>query len=153
MPYAFHLATIFKYVAVKISVQQRDTTSTGRRIPLKQNLCTFDTHISTARVSNLSMTQDYNRYCRLVRGPKVEQQITNNRPNYRVIFIVMPIHNLQLINTRTAVDISIVWILSSSEMLLSLGWFRTDVSELRIGPIFKGKDVQEGYFDPWRRDR
>ena len=34
-------------------------------------------------------------------------------------------------------------ILSSSGMLLSLGWFRTDVSGLRIVPIFKGQDVKE----------
>ena len=43
-------------------------------------------------------------------------------------------------------------ILSSSGMLLSLGWFRTDVSGLRIVPIFKGQDVKEegpGYWTTW----
>jgi hypothetical protein len=34
------------------------------------------------------------------------------------------------------------WILPSSGMLRSAGWFRTDVSGLRIGPIFKGQYVQ-----------
>ena len=38
------------------------------------------------------------------------------------------------------------WILSSSGMLCSVGWFCTDVSGLRIGPIFKGEAVRE---DPW----
>jgi hypothetical protein len=28
-------------------------------------------------------------------------------------------------------------------MLRSVAWIRTDVSGLRIGPIFKGQDVQE----------
>ena len=32
--------------------------------------------------------------------------------------------------------------LSSSGILRSVGWFRTDVSGLRIGPIFKGQYVQ-----------
>jgi hypothetical protein len=29
------------------------------------------------------------------------------------------------------------WILASSRLLRSVGWFRTDVSGLPIGPIFK----------------
>jgi hypothetical protein len=33
--------------------------------------------------------------------------------------------------------------MSSSGALLSVGWFRIDVSELHIGPILKGQDVQE----------
>ena len=32
-------------------------------------------------------------------------------------------------------------------MLRSVGWFRTDVSGLRIGPTFKRQDVQEE--GPW----
>ena len=35
------------------------------------------------------------------------------------------------------------WILLSSGMLHSVGWFRTAVSGLRIGPVFKDQDVQE----------
>ena len=35
------------------------------------------------------------------------------------------------------------WILSSSGMLRSVGWFRTDVSWFRFGHIFKEQDVQE----------
>ena len=35
------------------------------------------------------------------------------------------------------------WILSSSGMLSSVGWFRTDVSRLRISPVLKDQDVQE----------
>ena len=34
-------------------------------------------------------------------------------------------------------------ILSSSGMLRSVGWFRTDVSGLPTGPIFMGQDVPE----------
>jgi hypothetical protein len=33
-------------------------------------------------------------------------------------------------------------ILSSSGMFLCVGWLRTDVSELLIGPIFKGQDLE-----------
>ena len=35
------------------------------------------------------------------------------------------------------------WILSSSGILCSVDWFRTDISGLRFGPIFKGQDVQK----------
>jgi hypothetical protein len=38
------------------------------------------------------------------------------------------------------------WTLSSSGMLHSVDLFRTDVSGLRISPIFKGQDVQEEAF-------
>ena len=32
-------------------------------------------------------------------------------------------------------------------MLRIVGWFRTDVSGLRIGPMFDGQDVEEGHLD------
>jgi hypothetical protein len=34
-----------------------------------------------------------------------------------------------------------------------VSWFKTDVSGLRICPIFKGQIVQEKQFDPKRWDR
>ena len=38
-------------------------------------------------------------------------------------------------------------------MLCGIGWFRTDVSGLRIGPIFKGRDVLLiGHPDPWKME-
>jgi hypothetical protein len=38
-------------------------------------------------------------------------------------------------------EFGLFWMLSSSEMLYSVGRFRIDVSGLRIGLIFKGKDI------------
>jgi hypothetical protein len=45
------------------------------------------------------------------------------------------------------------WILSSSGMLLSVGWFLTDFSGLLIGPIFNSQAVQQRHLDPWRWDQ
>jgi hypothetical protein len=45
------------------------------------------------------------------------------------------------------------WNLPSSGILRSVGWFRADVSCLRIGPIFKSQSVLLGQLDSWRWDR
>jgi hypothetical protein len=48
---------------------------------------------------------------------------------------------------------TILRILSSSGMLHSVGWFRADVSGLRIGTIFKGEDMLLlWHLDLWRWD-
>jgi hypothetical protein len=48
-------------------------------------------------------------------------------------------------------NMSLARILPCSGFLHSVMWFETDVSGLRIGPIFKGQDVLDvQYLDPWR---
>jgi hypothetical protein len=46
------------------------------------------------------------------------------------------------------------WIMLSYGILRSVPWLRVDVSGLRIGPIFKGRNVLLfRHLDPWRWDR
>jgi hypothetical protein len=46
--------------------------------------------------------------------------------------------NTLLLNVQTATQ-CILWIILSSGLLRSVGWFRTDVWGLPISPIFKGQ--------------
>ena len=58
---------------------------------------------------------------------------------------LITVKNLKIIPIlrHCSLPLQITWIMSSSGALLRVGWFRIDVSELHIGPIFKGQDVQE----------
>ena len=70
---------------------------------------------------------------------------------YRTRIIALTLGHTKILNWRTRYynnrptgqQTYHAYELSSSAVLRSVGSFRTDVSGRRIGPIFKGQDVQE----------